>query len=121
MALIELGVVALDCPDPASLADFYADVLGWQAGGEDDWYEVVGPDGRKLAFQQVENYRPPRWPGQDVPQQLHLDFDVRTADIEEAERKVLGLGAKLVWHDEGKRDFRVYLDPVGHPFCLCMK
>ncbi|UKY50622.1 VOC family protein [Streptomyces inhibens] len=122
MSLIKLGVVALDCPDPQALADFYAKVLGWQVtGGDDEWVEVAGPDGRALAFQRVADYRPPQWPGQDVPQQLHLDFDVASADIDEAERTVVALGAKLVQHDEGVRDFRVYLDPVGHPFCLCRK
>ncbi|UQA95076.1 VOC family protein [Streptomyces halobius] len=121
MALVELGVTVLDCPDPRALADFYAGVLGRQAEGEDDWYEVTTPGGRALAFQQVDGeYRPPRWPGQEHPQQLHLDFDVRRADIDEAERKVLGLGAKLVQSDADGRDFRVYLDPAGHPFCLCL-
>ncbi|WP_030416068.1 VOC family protein [Streptomyces sp. NRRL S-1448] len=122
--MITLGVTVLDCPDHAALAEFYAQMLGWRVtrGDEDDWIEVVGPQGRALAFQRVESgYRPPQWPGQDVPQQLHLDFDVARADIDEAERKVVGLGAKLVQHDEGVRDFRVYLDPAGHPFCLCLK
>ncbi|MFJ9853283.1 VOC family protein [Streptomyces sp. NPDC101150] len=125
MALIELGVTVLDCPAPRALADFYAEMLGWRVAedeDESDWVEVVGPGGRTLAFQQVEgDYRAPRWPGQDQPQQLHLDFDVRLADIDEAEAKVIRLGAKLVQPDDGKRDFRVYLDPAGHPFCLCMK
>ncbi|WP_310728188.1 VOC family protein [Streptomyces sp. N2A] len=122
--MITLGVTVLDCPDHAALAEFYAQMLGWRVtrGDEDDWIEVVGPNGRTLAFQRVESgYRPPQWPSQDVPQQLHLDFDVARADIDEAERKVVGLGAKLVQHDEGVRDFRVYLDPAGHPFCLCLK
>ncbi|MFI0788425.1 VOC family protein [Streptomyces lydicus] len=125
MSLITLGVVALDCPAPRELAAFYAAALDWRVtddGGDDEWVEVAGPDGRTLAFQRVdEGYRPPQWPGQDVPQQLHLDFDVPRDRIDEAERKVTGLGAKLVRHDEGVRDFRVYLDPVGHPFCLCLK
>ncbi|MFD0168704.1 VOC family protein [Streptomyces decoyicus] len=122
MSLITLGVVALDCPDPRALANFYAEMLGWQVtGGEDDWVEVAGPGGRTLAFQRVADYRPPQWPGQDVPQQLHLDFDVPRAQIDEAERQVIALGAKLVEHDGGKRDWRVYLDPAGHPFCLCLR
>ncbi|MGW3012792.1 VOC family protein [Streptomyces sp. NPDC001219] len=122
MGLIKLGVVALDCPDPRALANFYAEMLDWQVtGGDDEWIEIAGPTGRTLAFQGVADYRPPRWPGQDVPQQLHLDFDVSRADIDEAERKILALGAELVQRDEGLRDFRVYLDPAGHPFCLCLK
>jgi hypothetical protein len=34
---------------------------------------------------------------------------------------VLALGARpLDVNDlKGKRDFRVYADPAGHPFCLC--
>ncbi|GAB7033122.1 VOC family protein [Streptomyces sp. NPDC021749] len=123
MSLIRFGVTVLDCPDHAALAEFYAQMLDWRVteGEDDDWIEVAGPDGRTLAFQKVaEGYRPPQWPGQEVPQQLHLDFDVARADIDEAERKVVGLGAKLVQHDEGVRNFRVYLDPAGHPFCLCL-
>ncbi|MCL7494613.1 VOC family protein [Streptomyces sp. MCA2] len=123
MSLITLGVVALDCPDPRALADFYAEMLGRrvEAGGDDEWVEVAGPDGRALAFQRVADYRPPQWPGQDVPQQLHLDFDVPRAKIDEAERTIVALGAKLVQHDDGQRDWRVYLDPAGHPFCLCLR
>ncbi|WP_406211535.1 VOC family protein [Streptomyces decoyicus] len=123
MSLITLGVVALDCPDPRALADFYAEMLGRrvEAGGDDEWVEIAGPDGRALAFQRVADYRPPQWPGQDVPQQLHLDFDVPRAKIDEAERTIVALGAKLVQHDDGQRDWRVYLDPAGHPFCLCLR
>ncbi|MGX1758760.1 VOC family protein [Streptomyces lydicus] len=123
MTHITFDVVALDCPDPRALADFYAEMLGWQVTDEDEeWVEIAGPDGRSLAFQRVaEGYRPPQWPGQDMPQQLHLDFDVPRAKIEEAERTIVALGAKLVQHDEGKQSWRVYLDPAGHPFCLCMK
>ncbi|MFG2830670.1 VOC family protein [Streptomyces sp. NPDC048434] len=120
MGLIKLGVVALDCPDPQALADFYAEMLGWRVEGGGDWVEVAGPEGRALAFQRVADYRPPQWPGQEVPQQLHLDFDVTRADIDAAEDKVVALGAKLVQRDEDGRDFRVYLDPAGHPFCLCL-
>jgi hypothetical protein len=38
------------------------------------------------------------------------------ADVEEAEPKVLALGARRLPGEGG--DFRVYADPAGHPFCL---
>jgi hypothetical protein len=38
-------------------------------------------------------------------------------DIDEAEPKVLALGATPL-PGEGS-SFRVYADPAGHPFCLC--
>ncbi|MFR9676655.1 VOC family protein [Streptomyces sp. TR06-5] len=120
MALATLGATVLDCPDPRALAEFYARVLDRTVEGGDDWYEAVGPDGRRLAFQQVEGYVPPQWPGTGGSQQFHLDLDVPKERMAEAEEEVLALGARLVQGDDGgKRGFRVYLDPVGHPFCLC--
>lgn len=125
MAIATLGVTVLDCPDPAALARFYAAVLGWEVdedpfgAGGGDWVEVNGPGGRQLAFQRSEGYQPPQWPGTERGQQFHLDFNVPREQWDEAETQVLALGASLLQGDEGKRDWRVYADPVGHPFCLC--
>ena len=63
---------------------------------------------------EVDLLRPPDWPDRERPQQFHLD--VRVADIGEAEPKALALGARKL--PGGGGDFRVYADPVGHPFCL---
>jgi hypothetical protein len=71
-----------------------------------------------LAFQHVDDYRAPEWPTQNVPQQYHLDFDVPALD--EGERKVLALGATKAEFQPGTT-FRVFLDPAGHPFCLCVE
>ncbi|NUR94484.1 MAG: VOC family protein, partial [Kribbellaceae bacterium] len=54
---------------------------------------------------------------QEVPQQLHLDVMVR--DLDEAEREVLAIGATKAEYQPGTT-FRVFLDPAGHPFCLCV-
>jgi len=111
-----LDVIVFDCPDADALADFYSEVLGMRkVAGDGDWIELIGPQGRPIvAFQQVENYRAPEWPGQDVPQQLHLD--VRVDDLDIGEAAVLALGATRTGSEEPT--FRVYLDPAGHPFCL---
>lgn len=120
MAIATMGVTVLDTPDPAALARFYAGALGWQVDGEGDWVELVGPNGRQLAFQKAPGLVPPQWPSAEHSQQLHLDLDVPKDRMDEAEQEVLELGARLVQGDDGgKRDFRVYLDPAGHPFCLC--
>jgi hypothetical protein len=51
---------------------------------------------------------------------MHLDISVPRAEMEEAEKRVLALGATLLEDDlGGSRNWRVYADPVGHPFCLC--
>jgi predicted enzyme related to lactoylglutathione lyase len=124
MAIATMGVTVLDCPDPRALAEFYAAVLDWKIEEQEDdegsWIDLVGPNGHKLAFQLSEGYQPPRWPSTDRPQQLHLDLDVERAQLDSAEQRVLALGAKLLEGDDGgRRSFRVYADPAGHPFCLC--
>lgn len=120
----KLQAVALDCPDPVRLAEFYAELIGGQVVMEPDepgWVEVVGFEGTPLAFQQVDDYRPPVWPGQEHPQQAHFDFDVD--DIEADEKRVLELGATVLERTDQLRpdaNWRVYADPAGHPFCLCL-
>ena len=48
---------------------------------------------------------------------MHLDVNVD--DMDEAEKAVLELGATKADHQPGTT-FRVFLDPAGHPFCLCI-
>ncbi|AVH97108.1 MULTISPECIES: VOC family protein [Streptomyces] len=119
--IMKLTAVTLDCADPLALADFYHRATGLPVHERSD-AEFAGlargPAGAGLflGFQRVEGYRPPSWPGQDVPQQLHLDFDVD--DLDEAAARLVALGA-TVPADQPRPDlWRVVLDPAGHPFCL---
>ena len=113
-----LDVIVIDCPDPDLLADFYGEILGMRKfpGDDDGWIDLVGPNDARpiVSFQKVENYNPPQWPTQVVPQQLHLDIKVDDLDI--GEQAILALGATRTGSE--KPSFRVYLDPAGHPFCL---
>ncbi|RCG25053.1 VOC family protein [Sphaerisporangium album] len=118
--IARMRAVVLDCPDPKELADFYAAVLGWKIlVDRPDWVSL-GLDGSyRLSFQRAEDYRPPEWPSSEHPQQLHLDLTVD--DRGKAEAEVLALGATKHPHQPGELDdgFTVFLDPAGHPFCLC--
>lgn len=120
----KLQAVALDCPDPERLAQFYAELLGGRVVVDPEdpgWVEVVDFEGTPLAFQRVDGYQPPRWPGEDHPQQVHFDFDAD--DIEADEKRVLELGATVLERTDQIRseaNWRVYADPAGHPFCLCL-
>lgn len=120
MALARLRSVVLDCPDPRSLAEFYRAVVGGEITfAEADWV-VLTVDGLRLAFQQADDFAPPTWPTGERPQQFHLDVTVD--DVDAVEPQVLALGATkhAVQPGEVAGDtFRVYLDPAGHPFCLC--
>lgn len=119
MAIAELGVVVLDCPDPRALAAFYAGVLGGtvEVEGEGEWVDLKVPGGQSLAFQQAPGHEPPKWPAPGDSQQFHLDLTVE--DLDAAEKGVLALGATPLDTENRSRSFRVYADPAGHPFCLC--
>ena len=117
MAIARFPSFVIDCPDAGRLATFYGTLLGWNVKISDDWGEIRSDDGQCICFQQVENFNPPVWPTQSVPQQMHLD--VMVEDFETAEPAVLELGATKHEHQPGET-FRVYLDPAGHPFCLCI-
>ena len=122
MAIARFPSIVLDCPDPVALATFYGSMLDWKVDlsnldETDGWIDVKADYGQCLSFQQVEDYKAPQWPGQEVPQQMHLDVVVD--DLDSAEAAVLELGATKHEHQPGT-SFRVFLDPAGHPFCLCL-
>ena len=113
---------SIDCPDPAALLDFYQNLTGWKTVFESAEFSAISPDGgprNGLGFQKVENYRAPDWPGQDVPQQFHLDF--YAADLDVAQRQAVEIGARVASTQPQPDRWRVLLDPVGHPFCLCVE
>ncbi|MFF6781674.1 VOC family protein [Streptomyces sp. NPDC012510] len=119
MAIAKLDVVVLDCPDPAALAGFYAEVIGGKVvPAEEDWVNLELPgEGVKLAFQKAPGFVAPEWPSPKRSQQFHLDLNVE--DMDAAEKQVLALGATVLDAEDRERGFRVYADPAGHPFCLC--
>lgn len=117
MAIARYPSIVLDCPDAAALATFYGTMLDWKIESSADWADIRADYGQCISFQQVEGYTPPEWPSQQVPQQMHLDVIVD--DLDAGETAVLELGATKHEHQPGTT-FRVFLDPAGHPFCLCV-
>lgn len=119
--IARLTLFALDCPDPQGLAAFYSAITGWEVdgdGGESDWVQLRNESGPTLAFQLAPDHQPPIWPSKDRPQQGHIDFAV--TDLDRGESEVLALGARKAEFQPGE-EFRVYLDPAGHPFCLVLE
>ena len=108
--------VIVDCPDPAALAGFYAELLGLPITWQEDDFAVVARDDKSsgLGFQLAPDFQPPQWPNPSRPQQIH--FDVMVDDVDAAEPRVLALGARRLTGGDGGS--RVYADPAGHPFCL---
>lgn len=112
----QLEKPVLDCPDPQLLATFYADMLGMQVVESSDNWIVLGRESgmRELAFQRAGTWVRPRWPDPNHPL-VHLD--IRVDDIDAAERAVLAAGATRA-RGTPETGYRVFRDPVGHPFCL---
>lgn len=110
----------IDCPDPPTLASFYAELLEGRADtANPNWCDVhLEGSALKLSFQKDLSFIAPGWPGGE-PQQLHLDLTV--SDLEEASRLAVSLGATVLRGpvEEMGCHFIVHSDPAGHPFCLC--
>ncbi|MEV7405380.1 VOC family protein [Streptomyces sp. NPDC091267] len=113
-----LYATVIDCPDPSELATFYEKLLSLSRLEDTPQFVVLGSTtgSEVVAFQRVDDFRPPRWATPEQPQQMHID--VLVTDLDVAERQVLALGATLLDGSDKPIGYRVYADPVGHPFCL---
>ncbi|MER6076336.1 VOC family protein [Streptomyces sp. NPDC001817] len=119
MALVNRGVVVLDCAEPEKLAEFYKELLeGEQSYASANLVEVRGSDGIRMAFRRDVNATPPSWPRPENSLQVHLDFLVE--DLDEAERRVVELGGRPLetMGASGPYEQRGYADPAGHSFTL---
>ncbi|MFD9000087.1 VOC family protein [Streptomyces sp. NPDC059582] len=119
MALVNAAVVVLDCAEPEKLAVFYKELL--EAEETDvtaNLVEIRGADGIRLAFRRDANATPPSWPRPENSLQVHLDFLVE--DLDEAERRVVGLGGRPLETKSAPTEYeeRGYADPAGHSFTL---
>lgn len=113
--------VVLDSGNAGELSAFYERLLGWTRfpGEEFTTLANVGQNGFPtwITFQQVDDYVPPVWPATPGEQQqmAHLDFHVE--NVEAAVQYALSCGASLS-EIQMEDDWRVMLDPAGHPFCI---
>ena len=119
----ELECVIIDCPSPHKLAEFYRTLIGGEVNKPDPrwliepgWATLHTPSGLVFCFAEVADYQPPRWPDPDAPRQFHIDLKV--PDLDEAGRQVIEAGGALLDDGGGTRRYRIFADPVGHPFCI---
>lgn len=119
---IKMYSFTLDCVDPCKLAEFYAALMGWEMGHSEGFAWTYAPGTEQgsypfLLFQGNPDYVPPVWPEAPSAQQqmAHLDFAVN--DVEKAAEHAISCGATAATQ-QFSTDWRVMLDPAGHPFCL---
>jgi hypothetical protein len=112
---LRLAAISLDCADPAGLAEFYSRLTGYEVVFSNDDFVALRGD-IFLTVQRVEGYQPPTWPESERAKQIHLDF--ATDDLDGAQQIAIGLGATVADSQPRPDDWRVLLDPAGHPFCF---
>jgi catechol 2,3-dioxygenase-like lactoylglutathione lyase family enzyme len=110
---------AVEAPDPAALARFYAELLGWEIGHEEPGTSilVVPEGGSYVVFQHADGYQPPVWPPAEGEQRAMMHFDFQVGDLDAAVAEAVALGATLADH-QPQDNVRVLVDPAGHPFCV---
>jgi catechol 2,3-dioxygenase-like lactoylglutathione lyase family enzyme len=117
-----ITTLVVDSTEPARLADFWCQVLGYErvedAEGEEAWVEI-GPPGQPeegpvptLLFQRV----PDPTPGK---RRLHLDLNATDRDQDDELDRLLALGAtRADVGQTGEESWHVLADPEGNEFCL---
>jgi hypothetical protein len=113
---IRLGSVSLDCADPKALASFWAELLGGTIAYTSDDFVAVKLEGVWISTVRVDDYEPPQWPEGSPPKQIHLDLAVD--DLDAAESDALRIGAVKAKVQPAPDNWRVFVDPAGHPFCF---
>lgn len=116
---MKLSGVVLDAPNARTLAGFYRDLLAWDVAEDSPEWVVLRPPGGGpgLSFQSEPRYAPPVWPTDRDHQQMMLHLDIAVDDLAAAGAHADATGAVLATY-QPQSHVRVYLDPVGHPFCL---
>lgn len=114
----QLASISLDCPDTDVLAAFYSALLGLEEAfaTPDRGVVALSGAGPMLTLMRVERYVAPSWPEGPQHQQIHLDIAVD--DVNAAADAAITLGATPAGHQPAPEQWRVLLDPAGHPFCL---
>ncbi|WP_067135760.1 VOC family protein [Microtetraspora malaysiensis] len=112
--IAKLIAFTIDCAEPKRLAEFYAQITGFEVQYAEQEYAGIGDGTTSIYFQRVAERRPGSWPGPD--KQFHLDF--RVPDVAKAVEEYLELGATKPEFQPGD-SWVVLADPEGHLFCVC--
>ena len=116
-AAARLELVALDAADIESLSSFYTELTGGEVVRQvPDWITVRLMSGQEIGFQRAPDHVPPQWPGQERPQQFHLDLLVD--GHEAAAARAVELGATRL---ADGASWITLADPAGHPFDLIQR
>lgn len=107
--------LCVDCSDPALLARFWCDVLGWEiTDSDDESVEITARDGSrpKILFITVPEAK-------SVKNRLHIDVNPTDRDQDAEVERILALGATRADVGQGPDvSWVVLADPEGNEFCV---
>jgi predicted enzyme related to lactoylglutathione lyase len=110
---LHLHSLTFDAADPPSLAQFWADVTGYELGQVNPFFAELGGDGRfgpRLMFIKVPE-------GKTAKNRFHPDLG--STDLDQEVERVLALGATLVGRrQEWGVTWATLADPEGNEFCI---
>ena len=96
------------------------DAREWDVASEEqpEWVTLEWEPVGRFSFHRCEGYVPPRWPRGHG--EHHAHFDLLVEDLAEACGVVEKAGGRPLTPilDPGPKEWRIYADPAGHPFCL---
>lgn len=115
---VSISTITFDCADARGLADFWAELLGWQGFYDDDPEVMVAPHfpahgTLNLLFVPVPE-------GKTAKNRMHLDLVPSDRTRDEQVEHAIGLGATLVG-DHRKPDGTGWVtlaDPEGNELCI---
>jgi predicted enzyme related to lactoylglutathione lyase len=106
--------IVIDCADPETLAEFWAEALGYTKGGRFEQYFILFAPER--AHPPVILQRVP----EPKTAKARIHFDLRVPDIETEAQRLEKLGARRIDIGQGENPGWIAMaDPEGNEFCVC--
>ncbi|MEU7071348.1 VOC family protein [Streptomyces narbonensis] len=115
-----ISELVVDCVDPARLAAFWSEVLGYvELGREDDGSIEIGPPGTGFGGPQPTMILSPSSDPRTGKLRLHIDVNPTDRDQDAELARLLALGARPAdVGQDGTENWHVLADPEGNEFCL---
>jgi predicted enzyme related to lactoylglutathione lyase len=106
--------IVIDCADPETLAEFWAEALGYtKAGFFDPYFVLLAPvrEHPPLMLQRVSEPKIGK---------VRIHFDLRVDDIEREASRLEALGARRIDIGQGENPGWITMaDPEENEFCVC--
>jgi len=106
--------IVIDCADPETLAEFWAEALGYTKAGFFDPYFVLLAPARAHPPLMLQRVPEPK------TGKARIHFDLRVEDIEREAKRLEALGAHRIDIGQGENPGWIAMaDPEGNEFCVC--